>query len=184
MDGQAEASNIVYNAASQTTSIVAGGSTANPINESYNYNPQSGLLENQTVTRGGTTLLNLGYDYTDSSGKRTGQLTKISNNLDHNRDRGYEYDSLGRLQRATGGQNVNWVQRYNYDRYGNRTDIFSYTAEQVVRNFYQSALNRQPNSTELQNWLSSLQTAYSQGQTQLLTATQILAQPLSSSTKI
>jgi YD repeat-containing protein len=89
-------------------------------------------------------LLDLSYDYTNASGKRTGQLTKISNNQDHNKDRGYEYDALGRLRRATGGQNVNWVQRYNYDRYGNRSDVFSYTADQYVRNFYQSALNQPP----------------------------------------
>ncbi len=170
-DGQSQASNIVYNAASQTTQLSVGTGT-NQVNESYSYSAQTGFLDSQTATRNGSTLLNLSYDYTNSSGKRTGQLTKISNNLDHNKDRGYEYDALGRLQRATGGQNVNWVQRYNYDRYGNRTDIWSYTADAYVKNFYQSALNRQPNSTELQSALSSLQTAYAQGQSQFLTAMQ------------
>lgn len=58
-DGQSQASNIVYNAASQT------------------------LLSNQTVLRGATTLLNLSYDYAGTNGKRTGQLTAILNNLDH-----------------------------------------------------------------------------------------------------
>src|SRR5712691_1928485 len=79
---------------------------------------------------------------------------------------------------TTGGQNVNWTQRYNYDRYGNRTDIFSYTADQYVKNFYQSALNRQPTASELQTWLSSLQTAYAQGQSSFLTAMQNLGNSL------
>jgi RHS repeat-associated protein len=170
-DSQSFASSIVYNAASQTTSLSVGTAT-NQVNESYTYNAQTGLLDSQSATRGSTPLLNLSYDYTNSSGKRTGQLTKISNNQDHNKDRGYEYDALGRLQRATGGQNVNWVQRYNYDSYGNRSDVWSYTGDQYVKNLYQSALNRQPNSTELQTALSSLQSAYSQGQSAFLTAMQ------------
>jgi len=179
-DGQSFASNIVYNAASQTTSLSVGTGT-NQVNESYSYNAQTGLLDNQTATRNGTTLLNLSYDYAGANGKRSGQLTKISNNFDHNKDRGYEYDVLGRLRRATGGQNVNWVQHYEYDRYGNRNNVYSYTADQYVKNFYQGALNRQPNSTELQNWLSSLQTAYAQGPSQFLTAMQNLGETLFSS---
>ena len=172
-DGQSFASNIVYNASSQTTGLTVGTGTYQ-VNESYDYNTPNGLLASQTATRNGTTLLNLGYDYANASGKRTGQLVKVSNNLDHNKDRGYEYDALGRLKRATGGQSVNWAQRYVYDRYGNRNNSFSYTAEQYVRNFYQSALARQPNSTELQNWLSSLQSAYAQGPTQFLAVMQNL----------
>jgi len=179
-DSQAQASSISYNAASQINSLYAG-SGGNQVAESYSYNAQTGLLENQTVTRGGTGLLNLSYDFAGANGKRTGQLVKISNNLDHNKDRGYEYDTLGRLRRATGGQNVNWVQRYNYDRYGNRSTIYSFTADQVVRNFYQSALARQPNAGELQSWLSSLQSAYAQGATQFLTAMQSLGEAIFSS---
>ena len=179
-DGQSQASNIVYNAASQTTSLSVGTGT-NQVNESYSYSAQTGLLDNQTATRNGTTLLNLSYDYAGANGKRTGQLTKISNNLDHNKDRGYEYDALGRLRRATGGQNVNWAQHYEYDRYGNRNNVYSYTADQYVKNFYQGALNRQPNSTELQNGLSSLQTAYAQGPSQFLTAMQSLGETIFSS---
>src|SRR6185503_12014229 len=93
---------------------------------------------------------------------------------DHNKDRGYEYDSLGRLKRATSGQNVNCAQRYYYDRYGNRNNVYSFTAEQYVRNFYQMALVRQPTTSELNSWLSTLQTAYVQGPTQFLTAMQNL----------
>jgi len=179
-DGQTQASSIVYNAASQTTSLTVGTGT-NQVNETYNYNAQTGVLDGQTATRNGATLLNLSYDYAGANGKRTGQLTKISNNLDHNKDRGYEYDALGRLRRATGGQNVSWVQNYEYDRYGNRNNSYSYTADQYIRGVYQAALNRQPNSTELQNWLSSLQTAYPQGPSQFLSAMQLLIDTIFSS---
>ena len=166
-DSQNFASNIVYNASSQTTSLTAGTGT-NQVAETYDYNTPNGLLGSQTAIRNGTTLLNVGYDYTNASGKRTGQLTKITNNLDNNKDRGYEYDALGRLKRATGGQNVNWAQRYYYDRYGNRNNAYSHTADQYIRNFYQKALVRQPNSTELNSWLSTLQTAYAQGSVAVL----------------
>jgi hypothetical protein len=41
--------------------------------EGYTYNAQTGLLDNQTATRNGTTLLNLSYDYAGANGKRTGR---------------------------------------------------------------------------------------------------------------
>ena len=163
VDSQSHASNLVYNAASQTTSLNVGVSGTNQVTENYSYSAQTGLLNNQTVTRNGSTLLNLSYDFAGANGKVTEQLVKITNNLDNNKNRGYEYDAVGRLKRATGGQNVNWAQRYYYDRYGNRTWAFSHTADQFIRNFYQKALARQPNSTELNSWLSTLQTAYAQG---------------------
>ncbi|MGH9929017.1 MAG: RHS repeat-associated core domain-containing protein [Pyrinomonadaceae bacterium] len=179
VDGQAHASNIIYNAASHTQQLKVGASGANQITENYSYDAPTGLLQSQTVVRGsGTTLLNLGYDYAGPNSKRTGQLTKITNYVDQTRNRGYEYDALGRLKRATGGLNVNWAQRYDYDRYGNRQGVFSYTADAYVRNFYQSAFNRQPTSNELQAALGSLQTAYAQGPSQFLTAMQNLGNSL------
>jgi RHS repeat-associated protein len=125
VDGQSHASQIVYNAASQTTQLKVGLTGSNQITEDYGYHVATGLLESQTVVRGGTTtLLNLTYDYTNASGKRTGQLTKILNNLNHNKDRSYSYDPLGRLAQAKGGPTGTlWTQTYSYDRYGNRTGV-------------------------------------------------------------
>lgn len=126
-DGQSFASNIVYNAVSQTTFLNIG-SGANQIEERYNYDSQTGLLGSQTVAKSLTPtnyLLNLEYQYTNSSGKRTGQLTKILNNLNHQKDRGYSYDALGRLKEGTGGPSASvlWTQTYSYDRYGNRLTV-------------------------------------------------------------
>jgi RHS repeat-associated protein len=68
--------------------------------------------------------LDLTYDYTNANGKRTGQITKILNNLNHNKDRSYSYDALGRLSQANGGPSGSlWTQTYAYDRYGNRTSV-------------------------------------------------------------
>ena len=173
MDSVGYASEIAYNASSQATSLKVGPANSFQTTEHYGYNAQTGLLEHQDVTHATQgTLLNLDYGYLrpGTSDARTGQLTKVSNNLDHTKDRGYEYDAVGRLKRATGGQSVNWVQRYNYDRYGNRSNVYSFTAEQYVRNFFQSALNRQPNATEVQTWLGNAQTAYAQGPGQFRTA--------------
>src|SRR5690606_23026830 len=128
-DGTKQASDIVYNASDQTTSVKIGVTGANQVTENYTFDPQTGLLTNQTAVKGSTTLLDLSYDYSKNgsggalSGK-TGALTKIINNLDTNKNREYEYDALGRLTRAKGGATgALWQQTYTYDRYGNRTNV-------------------------------------------------------------
>ncbi|MEP6849079.1 MAG: RHS repeat-associated core domain-containing protein, partial [Acidobacteriota bacterium] len=124
-----QAGDLVYNAADQTTSINIGPSGANQVNEQYTFDPQTGLLTNQKAVGSSKTLLDLTYDYNRNnsigtlSGK-TGHLTKISNNLDHNKDREYKFDAIGRLTLAKGGVNsALWSQTYTYDRYGNRTSV-------------------------------------------------------------
>jgi RHS repeat-associated protein len=187
VDGVNYASQVQYNAGSLVTSLNVG---TNQVTESYTYDAATGFITGQKVQRGGTTLLDLGYDYLrpNTSTGRTSQLTRISNNLDHNKDRGYSYDALGRLAQATGGASM-WTENYAYDRYGNRTSVTSsgYAAvtnppyctptqvlgvDPFVRNFYQGALNRQPNTPELQYWGNLLRQAYAQGQQRLLAACQ------------
>lgn len=125
VDNQQQAGDVVYNAADQTTSINIGTAGANQVNENFTFDSQTGLLTNQKVQRGGQALLDLSYDYqrgssTGNLSGKTGHLSKILNNLDHNKDRSYEYDGLGRLTKAKGGANNIWQQQYSYDRYGNR----------------------------------------------------------------
>ena len=128
VDGASYASLLNYNAASQTTSLNVGGTT-NQLSETYSYDSMNGLLAGQTVQRTNVgTILNLSYDYLRPStitGK-TGQLTKITNNLDGtgNKNRTYDYDGIGRLKTAKGGvTGTLWTQTYSHDRLGNRTNV-------------------------------------------------------------
>ncbi|MGH9949122.1 MAG: RHS repeat-associated core domain-containing protein, partial [Pyrinomonadaceae bacterium] len=127
--GQTAASDIVYNASDQTTQIKIGTSGTNQVTEDYTFDAQTGLLTNQKAIRGGTSLLDLSYEYNrlgsagNLSGK-TGHLTKIIDNLNTAKNREYEFDALGRLTKAKGGATGTlWNQTYTYDRYGNRTNV-------------------------------------------------------------
>lgn len=121
--GQLYASSLTYNAAGQVTSGRIGPSGPNQPVETYDYDPQTGLLQHQNVARGGNSLLDLTYDYLLAPGKvgRSGQVTKVIDNLDHAGNRSYFYDGWGRLGKAV--RRYFWEQLYKYDRYGNRTSV-------------------------------------------------------------
>lgn len=129
VNGQQHLGNIVYDASDRATSLKVGTAGTNQVTENYTYNPQTGLLTNQTAIRNNQALLDLSYDYqrNGSNGTlngKTGQLTKITNNLNSAKSRDYKYDAVGRLITAKGGTNL-WQQNYAYDRYGNRTSVTS-----------------------------------------------------------
>ncbi|HWW76725.1 MAG TPA: hypothetical protein VNZ44_15110, partial [Pyrinomonadaceae bacterium] len=126
------ASEVVYNAASQITSLKVGAAGANQVTERYDYDPATGLLTGQRAYRGSdpdqNRLLHLSYDYLrpGTTAGRTGQLTKVTNYLNAQRGRTYDYDALGRLKQAAGGNPDSapvWTQTYTYDRYGNRETV-------------------------------------------------------------
>ncbi len=126
-NGTAMATNAVYNAASQTTSLNLGNTTQ----EQYTFDPLTGLLTQQKVLQGANTHVDLEYNYTlanatNNVGAKTGQLAFIKDNkgTSGNRNRAYTYDKLGRLTQANGGSGGTlWSQTYAYDQYGNRTSV-------------------------------------------------------------
>ncbi|MDQ3804394.1 MAG: hypothetical protein M3416_11250, partial [Acidobacteriota bacterium] len=118
-------SQITYNADNQVTSLLVGAPGANQVQETYGYSDQTGLMTSQRVVRNGAALLDLSYDYwgTGTRSGRTGQIKRITNNLNSAKTRTFDYDALGRLVKATNGST--WQERYTYDRYGNRTSVTS-----------------------------------------------------------
>ncbi len=116
------------------TSLNIGTVGSNQINEQYTFDAQTGLLTNQKAIRNGTTtLLDVSYDYgrNGSFGTlngKTGQVTKVTDNLDAWKNKLYVFDAVGRLKWAygsveSGSDTTSWSQNYTYDRYGNRTSI-------------------------------------------------------------
>ncbi|MCC6613658.1 MAG: hypothetical protein IT320_09290 [Anaerolineae bacterium] len=127
------ASALNYNASGQLQSLVIGNDlSVSGLFEVYNFDPATGLLANQQITHYGThriDLLNITYDYLRGGSGRTGQLLRVFNHLDPEKNRYYEYDAVGRLLAEYGGNLVlgpdlsrhRWSYRYSYDRFGNRT---------------------------------------------------------------
>jgi RHS repeat-associated protein len=132
VNGVVQAGDIVYNSSDQTESIKIGTATMNQVTEKYTYDSLSGLLTNQKVIKNyqasnQQTLLDLSYVYARNNSVgtgtgKTGHLTKTTDNLNSNKNKEYEFDALGRLTKAKGGNNL-WTQTYTYDRFGNRTNV-------------------------------------------------------------
>jgi RHS repeat-associated protein len=126
---QITASNIQYNADSQTLSLNVGSAAT----ETYTYQDKTGLLTSQQLVGAGQTHLNLTYNYTLTNDQynnaaKTGQLTGITDLINNTRNRAYVYDPVGRLKQVKGGTNAfsaspQWQQSYTYDRYGNRQSV-------------------------------------------------------------
>ena len=95
-DGTTFASNPVYNASSQVESLNVGSFKQ----ETYAYDPQTGLLVNQQVKQGANINLTLGYSYAQNpdsgnSGPKTGQLTRVFDPGTAYFNRNNYYDALG-----------------------------------------------------------------------------------------
>ena len=86
VDGADYASQIVYNAANQPTSLKVGNGS-NQTTDTNEYDPVTSLLTRQRVQIGTSTLLDLNYGYLrqGTTSGRTGHLTSIVNNLNANR---------------------------------------------------------------------------------------------------
>jgi RHS repeat-associated protein len=99
------------------------------VTEDYTFDPQTGLLTNQKATKNGSLFINLSYNYARNNSVgtlngKTGHLTKITDNLNTQKNREYEFDVLGRLTKAKGGPTGTlWTQTYTYDRWGNRLTV-------------------------------------------------------------
>jgi YD repeat-containing protein len=116
------ASQIAYDTDSHITSLLVGPAGVNQVTETYGFDARNGLLTSQKVMRGTTALLDPGYDYAGGSSLwRTGQLRKLTNNLNAAKNRIFDYDAVGRLVKATNGST--WAEHYAFDRYGNRLTV-------------------------------------------------------------
>lgn len=140
VDSSTYLGSVTYNAASQVTELIVGGATSYPRTEDYWYDNPTGLLTHQKVTSSGGSPVHLDLSYTYTKGNsygtdtthKTGQVTKITDALDNDHDKVYEFDAVGRIIKAKGGIAAgasgggvvaNWTQEYTYDRYGNKTGV-------------------------------------------------------------
>jgi RHS repeat-associated protein len=130
VDGSDLASEIHHDAGGNLSALTLGPAGAGQTIENYSWDLEHGLLEHQSLTRNGTTLLDLWYDYQrhmpDVVAGKTGQVTVVTNAIAPVTTAEYVYDNLGRVTRvghgAQGGS-FDWSQEYTYDAYGNRLDV-------------------------------------------------------------
>ena len=126
VDGRNVATGANYAPNGLLARLTLGAEQGARLEELYDFDSASGLLSRQRLTRGDNLLLDISYQYTRDEGPGVaGQVVRAVDNLDALRTTSYEYDALGRLRRATGG-NIGtplWVQEYAYDHYGNRVDV-------------------------------------------------------------
>lgn len=125
LNGLDAASEITYNPYGAPGSLKVGSGPLQ-LAETYAVDPGTGMPAGQRVHRGATPLLDLSYDFVrPAADGRSGQLTRLVDNLNGQKSRSYAYDAVGRLVTAAGGDPAapRWTQKYGYDRYGNRTAV-------------------------------------------------------------
>ena len=117
IDGVEQASSLRYSPAGQVESVAVGPMGPQQTVDTYTYDPATGLLSSEQVTRGNTSLLKLDYVYSPAW-----QVTSLTDGQDASGSRSYTYDALGRLASVSGSNtNQPWTQTYDYDVYGNRS---------------------------------------------------------------
>jgi RHS repeat-associated protein len=105
-------SNIAYNSASEPTSLSYG----NTVQAAFTYNAQL-QLQSLAYTKGTSTVFSLNYDYTTGVPGDSGQIEKITDNVDSTKTTTYTFDAWLRLKSAA---NAQWTITETYDRFGNR----------------------------------------------------------------
>jgi RHS repeat-associated protein len=129
IDGSDYASQFAYNPAGQATSITIGPPAGQPTVETYQYDPATNLLQSQTVQRGGSDLLALGYQYYPSGQLHQARESPIcAGSCGLGGVLTYDYDAVSRLHdvHATGSyatRSYTWSETYSYDTYGNRLSV-------------------------------------------------------------
>lgn len=109
------ASQFIYDAAGQATSITVGAPGGQPTIETYNFDPGTYSLQSQTVQQSGSDLMDLAYQYYPN-----GQLQQLS---EGGASQTYDYDALSRLHDVKSTGPYTWSETYFYDSYGNRSSV-------------------------------------------------------------
>ncbi len=137
VDGTTFVSGMFYAPDSQITSLNIGHDQG-LLGETYEIDALTGSLNMQTVTSSQGPLLSLSYSYKhDGAIGQTGQVTAEIDNLTVTNSRWYKYDALGQLSSVTYGQDLttstSWLQHFEYDRFGNRTQSKAFGAPSLPR---------------------------------------------------